>query len=136
MSTLLDFACLDARLATHCRLMSLRQFDLPVRIGVHDFERIAAQRMWFDIDICVRLEDAPASSDDIASTLNYDFLREIIQHTVGNTHHELQETLCDTIFNQLMSHPNIMAARVNTCKPDVYPDCLSIGTERVGCKTW
>ena len=136
MSSLLDFACLDARLATHCRLMSLRQFDLPVRIGVHDFERSAAQRMWFDIDICVRLEDAPASSDDIASTLNYDFLREIIQHTIGDKHHELQETLCDTIFNQLMSHPSIMAARVNTCKPDVYPDCLSIGTERVGCKTW
>ena len=136
MSSLLNFAVLDARFATDCRLMSLRQFDLPVRIGVHDFERIAPQRMWFDIDICVRLEDAPASSDDIASTLNYDFLREIIQHTVGDTHHELQETLCDTIFNQLMSHPSIMAARVNTCKPDVYPDCLSIGTERVGCKTW
>ena len=136
MSSLLDFAVLDARLAIHCRLMSLRQFDLAVRIGVHDFERSAAQRMWFDIDICVRLEDAPASSDDISSTLNYDFLREIIQQTVGDTHHELQETLCDTIFHQLMSHPQIMAARVNTSKPDVYPDCLSIGTERVGCKTW
>ena len=136
MSTLLDFASLDARLATHCRLMSLRQFDLAVRIGVHDFERSAAQRMWFDVDICVRLEDAPASSDDISSTLNYDFLREMIQKTVGTEHHELQETLCDALFNQLMSHPQIMAARVNTSKPDVYPDCSSIGTERVGCKTW
>ena len=136
MSSLLDFACLDARLATHCRLMSLRQFDLPVRIGVHDFERSAAQRMWFDIDICVRLEDAPANSDDISSTLNYDFLREMIQNIVGVEHHELQETLCDALFHQLMSNPQIMAARVNTSKPDVYPDCLSIGTERVGCKTW
>jgi dihydroneopterin aldolase len=116
--------------------MSLRQFDLPVRIGVHDFERSAAQRMWFDVDICVRLEHAPATSDDISSTLNYDFLREMIQQTVGDAHHELQETLCDALFNQLMSHPQIMAARVNTSKPDVYPDCLSIGTERVGCKTW
>ena len=68
---LLAFSVLDARIATQCRLLSLRQFECMVHIGVHDFEKQSAQRMWFDIDLCVRLADAPAAQDDISQTLNY-----------------------------------------------------------------
>ena len=59
-SLLLAFGALDARLATHCRLLSLRQHEQQVRIGIHTFERQAPQRLWFDVDLCVRLEQAPA----------------------------------------------------------------------------
>jgi dihydroneopterin aldolase len=135
-SALLAFAALDARFATDCRLLSLRQYDLPVRIGVHDFERQAPQRMWFDVDLCVRLADAPAREDHISHTLDYDFVRQLIAATVGDSHHELQETLCDAILQKIMRHPAVQAARVSTRKPDVYPDCASVGTERVALKPW
>lgn len=135
-STLLAFASLDARIPTHCRALSLSQFERMVRIGVHDFEKQAAQRMWFDIDIGVRLEDAPALQDNIAETLDYDFLRELVIQVTGDAHHELQETLCDALLQQLMAHPRVVVARVQTRKPDVYTDCFSIGTERVGYKAW
>jgi dihydroneopterin aldolase len=135
-SILLAFGALDARLAADCRLLSLRRYELPVRIGVHDFERRAPQRMWFDVDLCVPLTHAPAASDHIAQTLDYDFVRELIREIVGQTHHELQETLCDAILARLMAHPRIQAARVYTRKPDVYPDCESVGTERIGLKPW
>ncbi len=59
-SILLAFGALDARLATQCRALSLRRHEVPVRIGVHAFERQAAQRMWFDVDLCVQLAQAPA----------------------------------------------------------------------------
>ncbi len=133
---LLAFSVLDARIATQCRLLSLRQFECMVYIGVHDFEKQSAQRMWFDIDLCVRLADAPAAQDDISQTLNYDFLRELVLQTTGEVHHELQETLCDTLLTDLMRHTSIVAARVQTRKPDVYTDCASVGTERVGFKPW
>ena len=74
-SLLLAFAALDARLATQCRLLSLRRHELAVRIGVHDFERHGPQRLWFDVDLCVRLEHAAAVQDDITQTLDYDFVR-------------------------------------------------------------
>jgi len=135
-SVLLEFGALDARLATACRLLSLRRHELAVRIGVHDFERAAPQRMWFDVDLCVRLEHAPASRDHIGATLDYDFIRALIAEVVGQAHHELQETLCDAILARLMAHPQVQAARVATAKPDVYPDCESIGTERVALKPW
>ena len=135
-SILLAFAALNARLATDCRALSLRRYDLPVRIGVHDFERQGAQRMWFDVDLCVRLEHAPAARDDIAHTVNYDFIREVIGSTVGSQHHELQETLCDRIATQLLQTPGVQAVRVATRKPDVYPDSASVGVERVLIKPW
>ena len=135
-SMLLAFAVLDRRLATHCRLLSLRRHELPVRVGVHDFERRAPQRMWFDVDLCVRLQDASARGDELAQTLDYDFLRGAIAQAVGTAHHELQETLCDAVLDAVMQRPPVQAARVATRKPDVYPDCASVGVERVAIRPW
>lgn len=135
-SLLLAFGALDARLATECRLLSLRRHELAVRIGVHAFERQAPQRMWFDVDLCVKLKAAPAGHDDISQTLDYDFIRDVITAAVGTRHHELQETLCDAIAHTLLARPDVQAIRVATRKPDVYPDCASVGIERVALKPW
>lgn len=134
--SLLSFAPLDPRLCLDCRLLSLRQFELQVRIGVHAFEKLAPQRMLFDVDLCVPLSRAHAAQDDIADTVNYDFVRTLIMDLVTLQHYELQETLCDAILGQVMECPDVQAARVATRKPDVYPDCASVGTERMAAKPW
>jgi len=135
-SILLAFGALDARLATHCRALSLRRHEVAVRIGVHDFERQAAQRMWFDVDLCVKLDQAPAARDELAQTLDYDFIRDVVAQAVGQQHHELQESLCDSIAHTLLQRPEVHAVRVATRKPDVYPDSASVGVERVCIKPW
>jgi len=135
-SILLAFGALDARLATQCRALSLRRHEVAVRIGVHDHERQAAQRMWFDVDLCVKLAQAPADRDHISQTLDYDFVREVIAREVGGQHHELQETLCDAIATALLQENGVHAVRVATRKPDIYPDSASIGVERVCIKPW
>jgi dihydroneopterin aldolase len=135
-ATLLAFAALDARLATHCRLLSLQRYEQRVRIGVHHFERAAPQRMWFDVDLCVRLDQAAAAHDELADTLDYDFIRTTIAALVGTHHHELQETLCDAILQAMLRRDAVQAARVATRKPDVYPDSAAVGTERIGVKPW
>ena len=135
-SILLAFGALDARLATQCRALSLRRHEVPVRIGVHDHERQGAQRMWFDVDLCVKLAQAPADRDHISQTLDYDFVRDVIAREVGGQHHELQETLCDAVLVAVLARPDVQAARVATRKPDVYPDAASVGIERVHLKPW
>ncbi len=135
-SILLAFGALDPRLATNCRALSLRRHDVAVRIGVHDFERQAAQRIWFDVDLCIKLTHAPAAKDHLSQTVDYDFIREVVAHEVGSHHHELQETLCDAIAHALLRKPEVHAVRVATRKPDVYPDCASVGVERVCIKPW
>lgn len=135
-SILLAFGALDPRLATECRALSLRQHEVAVRIGVHPHERQAAQRMWFDIDLCIPLDQAPAVEDDIAQTVDYDFIRELVAREVGVRHHELQESLCDAIVGALVRRPEVQAVRVATCKPDIYPDSQAVGVERVSVKPW
>lgn len=135
-SILLAFGALDARLATQCRALSLRRHEVPVRIGVHTHERQGAQRMWFDVDLCVKLIQAPAARDHISETLDYDFVRDVIAREVGSQHHELQESLCDAIAAALLQRDAVHAVRVATRKPDIYPDSASIGVERVCIKPW
>lgn len=135
-SILLAFGAIDQRIPTQCRALSLRRHEMAVRIGVHNFERAKAQRMWFDVDLCIKLDSAPAARDHISQTVNYDFIREVIVAEVGHRHHELQETLCDAIARTLLQKPTVHAVRVATRKPDVYEDCESVGVERVCIKPW
>jgi len=53
---------------------------------------------------------------------------------VARGHIHLQETLCDDVLALMLAHPKVRAARVSTDKPDVYPDCASVGCEVFGMK--
>jgi 7,8-dihydroneopterin aldolase/epimerase/oxygenase len=123
----------DPRLAD-CRRLFLRDFELPVRIGVHDFEQGAPQRMRFNVDLFVPLADTTPQADHIAEVVDYDFVRERIRARVARGHIQLQETLADDILQAMLAHPGVRAARVATEKPDVYPDCAAVGVEVFGIK--
>ncbi|TSE25602.1 Dihydroneopterin aldolase [Tepidimonas sediminis] len=130
-SLLLAFAALEPELARHARLLSLRGLTLPVRIGVHAFERQGPQRLRIDVDACVDLAEAHAREDRLDATFDYDVIRDTIRTMAAERHFELQETLCDAILAWLMTQPGVLAARVRTEKPDVYPDCDAVGVERI-----
>lgn len=112
-----------------CRRLFLRDYELAVRIGVHDFEKTAPQRMRFNVDLFVPLADTTPESDDIGEVLDYDFVREVVRKRVALGHIGLQETLVDHIAAQLLAHPLVRAARVASEKVDVYPDCDAVGVE-------
>ena len=119
----------DERLMRDCRKLFLRGFELPVQIGIHDFELQAAQRMRFDVDLYVPFAHSTPTQDRIEEIVDYDFVRETIRRLTTTGHINLQETLCDGIAHELMQHPHIAAVRVSTSKPDVYPDCEAVGVE-------
>lgn len=129
--SLLTFAVLDPTLPRRARLLTLRGLTLPVRIGVHAFERNGPQRLRIDVDACVDLAAAHARHDHLEDTFDYDAIRDTIRALAAQRHFELQETLCDAILDWLMAQPAVLAARVRTAKPDVYPDCDAVGVERV-----
>ncbi len=121
----------DPRLAD-CRRLFLRGYELPVRIGVHDFEQGAPQRMRFHVDLWVPLAHSTPRADAIAEVVDYDFVRMRIRERVERGHVQLQETLADDILRAMLAHPGVRAARVATEKPDVYPDCEAVGVEVFG----
>jgi dihydroneopterin aldolase len=117
-----------------CRRLFLRGLTRHVRIGIHDFERQAGQRIIFDIDLYVPLACSTPQNDQIDETVDYDFVRAVVTEVTSRGHIELQETLCDAILDALLARPQVVAARVSTRKPDVYDDCEAVGVESFRCK--
>ena len=119
----------DSHLRLTCRRLFLRNYEIWVNIGVHDFEKKAEQRIVINIDLYVPLAVSTPKQDELGEVVDYDFIRSTIAKRVACGHIHLQETLCDEIGDVLLAHPKVQAVRVSTEKPDVYPDCDAVGVE-------
>lgn len=102
--------------------------DLAVEaeIGIHDFERNSRQRLLVSVEVEVRPSLLPVR-DDIAATLDYDWIRDMVHRLVAERRYDLQETLCRAILEGLAQRKEIVSATVETKKPDVYPDARAVG---------
>ena len=112
-----------------CRRLFLRNYEVMINIGVHDFEKRAEQRVLINVDLYIPLEQSTPKADQLSEVVDYDFMRETIAKRVAKGHIHLQETLCDDVVKAMLMHPRVRAARVSTMKPDVYPDCEGVGVE-------
>ena len=117
-----------------CRRLFLRNYEVWMNIGVHDFEKRGEQRVLINVDLYVPLATSTPRADRLAEVLDYDFIRSTIVTRMSKGHVHLQETLCDDVLALMLEHPRVRAARVSTEKPDVYPDCAAVGVEVFGIK--
>ena len=124
----------EIALLAHCRRLFVRRMEMMVNIGVHDFERQGPQRVMIDIDLYVDLAASTPRRDKLDEVFDYDFIRRSVFERIGQGHIELQETLCDDLLKRMLACPEVMAARVCTEKPDVYPGCDAVGCERFAIK--
>ena len=112
-----------------CRRLFLSNYEIYINIGVHDFEKRGEQRVLINVDLFVPLTENTPTHDSLEEVVDYDFMRETIRLRTQKGHIHLQETLCDTIADAMLEHPKVVAVRISTAKPDVYPDCASVGVE-------
>ncbi len=117
-----------------CRRLYLRDYEVRINIGVHDFEKRAEQRVVINVDLYVPLALSTPTQDKLHEVLDYDFIRSSIAQRVSRGHIHLQETLADDVLKLMLAHPHVRAARVATEKPDVYADCDAVGCEVFGMK--
>lgn len=117
-----------------CRRLFLRDYEVWINIGVHDFEKTGEQRVLINVDLFVPLALSTPSADKLDEVVDYDFIRRSIAERVAKGHIHLQETLVDEVLKTMLAHPRVRAARVSTEKPDVYPDCDAVGVEVFGIK--
>lgn len=114
---------------TNCRRLFLRNYEVMSNIGVHDFEKKGEQRVLFNVELFIPLTESTPTQDQLSEVVDYDFIRDTIETRVAQGHVQLQETLCDDIARTLLTHPKVRAVQISTQKPDVYPDCDSVGVE-------
>jgi dihydroneopterin aldolase len=117
------------RLTLSCRRIFLRDHAVSVQIGAHDFEKGQPQRVIFNVELFVPYAASTPQTDSLSEVVDYDFVREVIARRVATGHVELQETLCDDLASRMLAHPQVLAVRLSSCKPDVYPDSAGVGVE-------
>lgn len=117
-----------------CRRLFLRDYEVRINIGVHDFEKRAEQRVLINVDLYVPLALSTPKADQLDEVVDYDFIRRSVLARVARGHIHLQETLADDVLALMLAHPQVRAAVVSTAKPDVYPDCDAVGVEVFGLK--
>lgn len=121
-------------LMLNCRKLFLRNYEVRINIGVHEFEKKAEQRVLINVDLYIPLAQSTPKQDDLDEVVDYDFIRRSVAERVVKGHIHLQETLCDDLLHVMLAHPKVQAARISTEKPDVYSDCESVGCEVFGIK--
>ena len=112
-----------------CRRLFLRNYEVMINIGVHDFEKKGEQRVLINVDLYIPLAQSTPKEDHLEEVVDYDFMRETVARRMAQGHVHLQETLCDDVVRAMLAHPNVRAVCVSTMKPDVYPDCEGVGVE-------
>jgi dihydroneopterin aldolase len=112
-----------------CRRLFLRNYEVMINIGVHDFENKGEQRVLINVELYIPLAMSTPKDDQLHEVVDYDFMRETIAKRIAQGHVHLQETLCDDVVQAMLAHPRVRAASVSTMKPDVYPDCEGVGVE-------
>ncbi|HEY8608486.1 MAG TPA: dihydroneopterin aldolase [Noviherbaspirillum sp.] len=117
-----------------CRRLFLRNYEVMINIGVHEFEKKGEQRVLVNVDLFIPLADSTPKDDHLQEVVDYDFMRDTIARRMAQGHIHLQETLCDDVARAMLAHPKVRAVRVSTEKPDVYPDCDSVGVEVIQVK--
>jgi dihydroneopterin aldolase len=99
-------------------LVRISGIETDASIGIHGFEQAARQRLMVSVTLMVQ---PPAGPDDIASVVDYDFVREGVLAMIGTRHFNLQEVLCGEILDLCLRQTGVLGAVVQTDKPDVYP---------------
>lgn len=112
-----------------CRRLFLRDYEIDMSIGWHSFEKEAEQRVLLNVDVFVPLAISTPREDHLSEVIDYDFIRNTIARRIEQGHIHLQETLVDDVARALLAHDAVLAVRVSSEKPDVYPDCRSVGIE-------
>ena len=97
-------------------------------IGFHAFEVGTPQRLLISVDLWLGAP-GPPPGDDPAGAWDYDVVVKAVRSLATERRYNLQETLVHAIFERIASLHGIVALKVSSSKPDVYPDARGVGVE-------
>lgn len=89
------------------------------RHGVHDWEKVEAQR--FEVDVELVLDVQPAGlDDDLTRTVDYGAVYQVTRQVVESTTFHLIEALAEAIAHEILGeHGRVDEVVVRVRKPDV-----------------
>ncbi len=106
----------------------VRDFVLPVRIGVYAHEHEKPQRVRFNVD--VRVRRAGRASADMRDVFSYDVITDGIRLIVAQGHIPLVETLAEQVAAIVLSHPRAVSVTVQAEKLDLGSGSVGVEVRR------
>ncbi len=110
------------------RHVFVRDLEIKAMLGIHDHEKLEAQRVIINIDLTVKERGEPLE-DDISNVVSYERVVDHVKEIVGSGHVHLVETLAEMIAARCLENSWVTGVRVRVEKPDIIPDARSVGVE-------
>lgn len=101
--------------------IALEELEIKMFLGLHDFERVAPQRVLVSAEIAVT-----GFAGSARDYFDYDRVADHIRSFAGQ-HIETQEELVMRIHRFITGLEGVTGATVASKKPDVYPDARAVG---------
>ena len=116
-------------LTFQCRKIFVRGLVLDCHIGAYEHEKHRTQKVTFECDVWIPLQDSTSSCDELQDVLNYDLIVGTISDIAQSAHFNLQETLVDALADKLATLPGVQLLRVSSAKTEAYEYVDAVGIE-------
>ena len=110
------------------RKVLIKDLELKMLIGIHNFEKKKKQRVRFNLVINIDQNLFP-NDNDLKSIVNYEQVIKTIKRITVKKHYPLLETLAEKIFSKLFENLRIKKILLRIEKLDVIKNTTSVGVE-------
>lgn len=108
--------------------LHIKGLSLATRIGVYDWEQRIAQKLLIDIIIPL---DVTTCQDDIANTVDYDKLCQLVTTYVEGQAFKLIETVAQGVAELIKTHFTVKEVTVRVSKPHAVKNAGDIQVQVV-----
>ena len=117
-----------ASASARLRHVFVRDLEVMATLGIHEHEKLKAQRIIVNIDLSVKEGDDPMV-DDIRNVVSYEIVVKKVEAIIARGHVNLVETLAELFAEACLKDKRVVAARVRIEKPDIIKNARSVGIE-------
>ena len=110
------------------RHVFVRDLQVMATVGVLEHEKLAPQKLIISVDLTVR-ESRNGLEDQLENVVCYGNVVDNIKSIIARGHVNLIETLAELIAASALEDRRVLATRVRIEKPDIIPECSSVGIE-------
>ena len=111
----------------------LENLHVQASVGILEHERRSTQPLLLTVAVELPHAGLPAQ-DEVHCVFDYRHLRDVALEEVQRGHVNLLETLAGRIVERLLRFPPVGRVVVRVDKPNIFPDCRSVGVEIEGSR--
>ena len=103
----------------------LEGIEVSTIIGVYDWERTKAQTLFVDIELYADLK-AACLSDDVADTIDYAKVTELVVAVAEHSEFKLLEALAEAFSVKLFENFYLRKLKITITKPNILPNTRKV----------